>query len=85
MEFRYILPIFQWNFVAGGDYKKHSAADKILSVAEWKIPEAVVLCKGDVECVEKFIYLPWYMVMFLTPQQPPESLKIEVDLGGLSE
>lgn len=36
----------------------------------------------NVERVEKFIYLPWYMVTFLTPQQPPESLKVEVDLGG---
>ena len=70
---------------SGKDYKKHPAADKILSVAEWKIPEAVVLCKGNVERAEKFIYLPWYMVTFLTPQQPPESLKVEVDLGGLSK
>ena len=68
----------------GRDDKKRSVAEKFLSVAEWKIPEAVVLCKGNVERAEKYLYLPWYMVMFLTPQQPPKSLKVEVDLGGLS-
>lgn len=62
------------------DYKKHPAADKILSVAEWKISEAVVLCKGNVERAEKFIYLPWYMVTFLTPQQPPAFQRVQMQL-----
>lgn len=68
---------------SGKDYKRHPSLDKVLSMDEWKIEKAYVLCPGDVEVEGNITYLPWYMVMFLRPAQLPKEMKYEVDLSGL--
>ena len=68
---------------SGSDYRKHPALNKMLGVAEWKFRKATVLCKGNIEEVDGVRYLPWYMVMFMTPAQPPKEMKYEVDLSAL--
>ena len=51
---------------SGKDYERHSALDNVMKVAEYGIPKAYVLCSGNVKIVGKVIYLPIYMIMFLS-------------------
>lgn len=57
----------------------------MMAVDEWNIPEALVLCKGNVQANGNVTYLPLYMTMFLKPATLPEHLKHEVDLSALSQ
>lgn len=50
---------------SGNDFKTHKALSNIMAVSEWRINEAVVLCKGNVLQSDKIAYLPWYAMMFL--------------------
>ena len=67
---------------SGKDYKVHSALNNLLSNAEYDIPEAVVLCNGNVNKAGKVLYLPIYMVMLLK-RTAPESTTIKLDLSTL--
>ena len=67
---------------SGKDYKVHSALNNLLSNAEYDIPEAVVLCNGNVNKAGKVLYLPIYMVMLLK-RTAPESTTITLDLSTL--
>lgn len=69
---------------SGNDYKKHSALDKIRSVSEWTFRDSIVLCKGNLEAVDDVLYLPWYMMIFVCPDAPPQGLIYEVDLSALN-
>lgn len=69
---------------SGNDYKKHSALDKIRSVSEWKFRDSIVLCKGNLEVVDDVLYLPWYMMIFVCPDAPPQGLIYKVDLSALN-
>lgn len=68
---------------SGKDYQKHSAMDKAMKVGAWSFGKAMVLCKGNIEYKDGVQYLPWYMVMFVTPQQLPKEMKYEIDLSAL--
>lgn len=48
---------------SGNDYKAHKALTNIMNVSEWKIDEAIVLCKGNVSTIGDVTYLPWYAAM----------------------
>ena len=69
---------------SGNDYKKHSALDKIRSVSEWTFRDSIVLCKGNLEASNDVLYLPWYMMIFVCPDAPPQGLVYEVDLSALN-
>ena len=69
---------------SGNDYKKHSALDKIRSVSEWTFRDSIVLCKGNLEAADDVLYLPWYMMIFVCPDAPPQGLIYEVDLSALN-
>ena len=68
---------------SGNDYKKHKALDNVRSVSEWSFESSTVFCKGNIETENRITYLPWYMIMFFTPEQPPEEFKHEIDLSAL--
>lgn len=68
---------------SGNDYKKHKALDNISNGYDWKFNHRYVLCKGNVEENNGIIYLPWYMFIFIKPQQIPQKLIYEVDLSNL--
>jgi len=70
---------------SGSDYRRHKALDNILSVGEWNIGNAYVLCQGNIEAGISVTYLPWYLVMFLRQTQSPKSLIHEVDISELKE
>ncbi len=49
----------------GKDYKNHASLIKLLENPAFSIDEGIVLCRGNVERLDKVTYLPLYMVMFL--------------------
>ncbi len=63
-----VLPI---EVKSGKDYKRHSALTNLLSTTNYDIPEAIVLAPGNVSQNGRILYLPSYMVMFLTPGTLP--------------
>ena len=67
---------------SGKDYKIHSALNNLLSNEDYDIPQAVVLCNGNVNQVGKVLYLPIYMVM-LFKRTAPKSTTITLDLSML--
>lgn len=60
-----ILPI---EVKSGKDYKKHSALNNVLNKEPYKnhIKEAYVLCNENLSIKNKVIYMPIYMVMFIS-------------------
>ena len=68
---------------SGSDYHSHPALDKVRKVEGWHFGHATVLCKGNLEQDGGLQYLPWYMVMFLKPQELPEEMIFEVDFSAL--
>lgn len=68
---------------SGNDCKKHSALNKIRRVEAWNIQRSYVFCKGNTELENGVIYLPWYQIMFLKPDEAPKDLIYEVDLSQL--
>ena len=68
---------------SGNDYKKHNALDRIRSVSEWAFRDSIVLCKGNLEVEKDIVYLPWYMMIFVCPDTPPQGLIYQVDLSAL--
>lgn len=68
---------------SGNDFKKHNALLKILSVDNWTMQNAYVLCSGNIETTETITYLPWYMVMFLAPEQIKNGTIYKIDISGL--
>lgn len=53
---------------SGKTYRRHSALNNVLATKEWDIRDALVFCQGNVEVADAVCYLPWYMLMFLTPE-----------------
>lgn len=70
---------------SGNDYKKHKALDNMLKKDAWVFKDKYVLCKDNIQKEDGITYLPWYLVMFLKPQQLPERLIYEVDLSDLNK
>jgi len=68
---------------SGSDYTKHNALNKVMAVDNWNIQNAYVFCSGNVESNENITYLPWYMVMFLTPAKIETGSIFKIDISGL--
>lgn len=75
-----VLPI---EVKSGKDYKIHSALTNLLSNEDYDIPQAVVLCNGNVSQMGKVLYLPIYMVM-LFKRTAPKRTTITLDLSTLN-
>ncbi|WEV41897.1 DUF4143 domain-containing protein [Bifidobacterium sp. ESL0682] len=57
---------------SGKNFTAHAALDKLLSVKEWKLGSGFVLCSNNVKREKQndtVIDLPWYMTMFMKPQE----------------
>ena len=68
---------------SGNDYKSHAAMNRALKVENWKFDKNIVFSKYNVETDEKILYLPWYMIMFLTQNKTPKELIYKVDISNL--
>lgn len=74
-----ILPI---EVKSGKDYERHNALSNVLSVGEYDIPSALVLCNGNVLVKGNVVYMPIYMLMFLEKEKTL-NVRYNVDLSGL--
>jgi uncharacterized protein len=74
-----ILPI---EVKSGKYYERHNALSNVMSSSEYHIPEALVLCGGNVEVKEKVVYMPIYMMMFLEKKEIG-SVVYKLDLSDL--
>lgn len=68
---------------SGNDYKKHTTLNRVLAVENWSVRNAYVLCPGNIAIDEQITYLPWYMIMFLTPEKIETGSFFEIDISGL--
>ncbi|MCQ2749027.1 MAG: DUF4143 domain-containing protein [Clostridia bacterium] len=68
---------------SGKDYKRHSALDNLLSDKNKEIEKAYVFSNGNVEVKGKRIYLPIYMVTFLSTENEAEDTIFKVDISAL--
>lgn len=68
---------------SGKNYKTHAAINNVLKVDEWKIRNAYVFCRDNIQTENKITYLPWYMIMFVKPAEIPEGVTYEVDISNL--
>jgi len=69
---------------SGNDYKKHASINKVLDVSNWKFGNPYVFCKSNIEVTENLIYMPWYLIIFLKPDEVKEGTIHEVDISQLN-
>ena len=74
-----VLPI---EVKSGKDYVRHRALNNVLDCPDYNIKEAVVLCNDNISEVNKVIYAPIYMIMFLHKEQTLP-ITFNLDLSGL--
>lgn len=74
-----VLPI---EVKSGKDYERHNALSNVMSSAEYALPEALVLCNGNVRVDGKVVYMPIYMLMFLEKEQTV-NVTYKLDLSDL--
>lgn len=75
----HVLPI---EVKSGKDYERHNALSNVMSSAEYALPEALVLCNGNVSVDGKVVYMPIYMLMFLEKEQAV-NVTYKLDLSDL--
>ena len=51
---------------SGNNYKKHPALNHVIEMKDDQMKKPIVFCIGNIEETEDLIYIPLYMVMFLT-------------------
>ena len=57
-----VLPI---EIKSGKDYDRHNALSNVMKTKEYALSEAFVFCNDNIKIVNKTIYYPIYMLMFL--------------------
>ena len=68
---------------SGKDYKRHHALSSVLNNSEYEIEKAYVFYNGNVEKMEKILYLPIYMLMFIEKEKFPDSFIYKPNLDVL--
>lgn len=74
-----VLPI---EVKSGKDYDRHNALTNVLALPEYGIESALVLCNGNVAVKGKIMYVPIYMLMFLSSEHRVE-VTYKLDLSDL--
>ena len=65
---------------SGKDYERHNALSKLLSIPNYGIRRAIVLCNDNLHVKGNVEYLPVYMTMFLVKQDELEDPIYKVNL-----
>lgn len=68
---------------SGKNYTRHVALDNLLKNKDYNILRAIVLCNDNIKVVDKVIYAPIYMLMFIQKQPKATSFVYSPDLTGL--
>ncbi|MDO5574581.1 MAG: AAA family ATPase [bacterium] len=74
-----VLPI---EVKSGKDYQRHSALSNILASSNYQIEKALVLSNYNVEVIDRVVYYPIYMIMFIQADDVELPL---VELDDLSQ
>lgn len=77
-----IIPI---EVKSGKDYERHNALRNVLNTPEYNIRQAFVLCNDNLHVNGRIVYLPIYMLMFITKTAPTPPLIYRIDLRGLKD
>ncbi len=75
-----VLPI---EVKSGKDYKKHAALSNVMANEDYKIPVAYVFHNGNIEQADRVIYLPVYMLMFLSQEKETKEMIYKLNLDIL--
>lgn len=67
---------------SGKDYKRHSALYNVLKDSSYGIKQAYIFSSGNVETIDKEIYMPIYMAMFLENTDVKNTI-YKLDIDGL--
>ena len=66
---------------SGSDYKAHAALDNMMDVPDYGLKNAVVYnAQGEIEDLERVVYLPIYALMFLSHDALPTDAVYKLDL-----
>ena len=65
---------------SGKDYERHNALSKLLSIPNYGIRRAIVLCNDNLHVKGNVEYLPVYMTMFIVKQDELEDPIYKVNL-----
>lgn len=76
-----IIPI---EVKSGKDYKRHSALDNLLS-GKNEIEKAYIFSNGNVELKGKRIYLPIYMITFISKENEEDDTIFKLDISVLQD
>ncbi len=68
---------------SGKDYKRHSALNNLLNNSGYNIRRAYTLSNGNLEIVDKVIYLPIYMIMYIKQNKNFEFKDYKINLDAL--
>ena len=69
---------------SGKNYERHNALTNILSTKNYNIKRAWVLCNNNLHTRGNIMYIPIYMLMFITKKTSLDALIYKVDLTGLN-
>ena len=69
---------------SGKNYERHNALRNVLNTSEYDISQAFVLCNDNLRVVNRIIYLPIYMLMFISKAKSPQPLIYKIDIKGLA-
>lgn len=76
----HVLPI---EIKSGKDYQSHSALNKVLSNAQYDIPQAAVFSNKTPSQKGKIVYYPIYMLMFQKKQSELAEMIYRPDFSAL--
>ena len=68
---------------SGKDYKRHSALNQLMNNKVFNYEKSYVLCNDNIEEMNKIIYLPIYMVMFIEKLKSNEKKIVHLDISKL--
>ena len=75
-----IIPI---EVKSGKDYKRHLALDNLLNNSAYGINKSYTLSQGNIEFINKKIYLPIYLIMFFSNKKNVKSQIVNIDISAL--
>lgn len=68
---------------SGKDYERHNALKNVMENEMYDIPQAFVLCNGNLAVKNRTIYLPIYMTMFIQKRTNTQQQVYHFDLSHL--
>ena len=68
---------------SGKDYKRHSSLSNLLSNTAFNYEYGFVFCNENIQKINKTIYLPIYLIMFLNKEKTNKDQIVKIDISKL--